>query len=519
MGQIQKHSDVPLETKGFKDKFLSAYKTWFWLSIVSGVALVVLIVVRSMNELTLTPLLLQAMGDPAIRGTVAFQNAFIIEEVLGRTWMQLGLLSLSFMKIAIAGAVHVSIKRIRVRRAREGDVRKPPNRFHSRFYPISEVIGSESQLFNFLAITLVGDFFLVRHLVAQFAGTTNLFANTIQQLTAAASVPLEFWGASFSLAGIVFALATYASEPKSASDSYRSPSAGLLALSYTTLIAGLTGLLFLLPFRASAILTQIRGVLPGGQTLEQAIIVDQVLLNTTEQWLFVGVGGLFFAWALWTWQAGKKDHKAHGTGSLPWTNRIIPGLAIVGYGIVVANFILALFYNQFIVQLVQQQVATGTTPAIILSVMQNGVTVAMFKMVGIGLILLATGFGSVSILSSARVSATAANVIRQSRITSVVEGLRSVSSWRYWWIIIPGAILVFVTTIPGTIMMENLMTVFGPTAFMGAPPNPDVPGAFQTFRLLRAMGPPLMMFGLILMFAGAARYMWNIADNVWRKEQ
>ena len=214
---------------------------------------------------------------------------------------------------------------------------------------------------------------------------------------------------------------------------------------------------------------------------------------------------------------GKKDYEASGTGSLPWTNRIVPGLTIVGYGIVVANYILALFYNQFIVQLVQEQVSTGTTSAIILSVMQNGVTVAMFKMVGIGIILQAVGFGSLSSLSSAKVSTSASNFVRQSGTASVVKDLRSGNSWKYWWLIIPGAILVFVATIPGAIMMENLMTVFGPIAFMGAPPNPDVPGAFVTFRLLRAMGPSLMMFGTVLMFAGAAKYMWNIADSVWRK--
>ena len=49
---------------------------------------------------------------------------------------------------------------------------------------------------------------------AQYAGDTAVFAVSAERFLGAAIVPFEFFGASFSLAGIIFALATYAAEPK-----------------------------------------------------------------------------------------------------------------------------------------------------------------------------------------------------------------------------------------------------------------------------------------------------------------
>ncbi len=84
---------VPRAKRGIKDKMMSAYKLWFALSILAAVLGTIIVVVRTVNESNLGPMMLAAAPS---------QTAMQIEAVTSRLWMQLFLFSLSFAKLGIA---------------------------------------------------------------------------------------------------------------------------------------------------------------------------------------------------------------------------------------------------------------------------------------------------------------------------------------------------------------------------------------------------------------------------------
>ena len=136
------------------------------------------------------------------------QSASLIEAVTSRLWMQLFLFSLSFAKLGIASSIYVSIKNIRAARGVEFKSTKTP--VDEKVYKSSPILGSEIQTINVFVISALWAIFGVIVVNAQFAGETAAFAANADRFLGAVVVPFEFFGASFSLAGLVLALATYA---------------------------------------------------------------------------------------------------------------------------------------------------------------------------------------------------------------------------------------------------------------------------------------------------------------------
>ena len=227
---------------------LSAYKLWFTLSVLAAVIGTIIVIVRTINESSLGPQMLA--GSPS-------QTAMQIEAITSRLWMQFFLFSLSFAKLGIASAIYVSIRNIRAKRGVAVESTNTP--FYEKFYKISPIIGSEIQTINVFVVSALWAIFGSIVVGAQFAGATATFAANADRFLGAAVIPFEFFGASFSLAGLALALATYAAEPKGDETKRRVLPNSLLGFTYLSLILGLTGFLVLFPIRAWAIATVISG--------------------------------------------------------------------------------------------------------------------------------------------------------------------------------------------------------------------------------------------------------------------
>ena len=280
----------------------------------------------------------------------------------------------------------------------------------------------------------------------------------------------------------------------------------LLGFTYLSLILGLTGFLVLFPIRAWAIATVISGSATAG--FAGAMKTDAVLNLVTEQWMFIGVGGLFLVWALWLWQIAKNDHASCCLGKTLWASRVVPVLGIVGFLIVVANFGISLAGISSTTQVVDAQLA-GTSPGpIMLTANKFMITSSMFKMIGVGLMMGAVGLGSAGLFGYAR----------RGLHTADSQALRPITTWRNWYVIAPGLALVALVTIPVTIALITLMPQWAPVIMMGAPADkfPGFQGAFLNFRFLMAVGPGAMMLGIALTFLGAFAYKLS-AVNAWRQ--
>lgn len=476
---------TPSTNRGFKDRMLSAYKLWFTLSVLAAVLGTIIVIVRTVNESNLGPQML-AMAPS--------QTAMQIEAVTSRLWMQLFLFSLSFAKLGIASAIYVSIKNIRARRGVDFAGTKTP--FYEKFYKISPIIGSEIQTINVFVISALWAIFGLIVVNAQFAGETATFAANADRFLGAMVIPFEFFGASFSLAGLILALAAYAAEPKGEETERRRLPSGLLGFSYLSLVLGTTGFLVLFPIRAWAIATVISG--PATSGFAGAMKTDAVLNLLTEQWMFIGVGGLFLAWALWLWQIAKNDHASCCLGNTLWASRIVPGLAIAGFLIVVANLGIAFAGISSTLQVVDARLAGVPPGPIMLTANKFMITASMFKMIGVGMMMAAVGLGSVGLFSYARLGLH----------SSSAQTSPATTNWRNWSVIAPGLVLVALVTVPLTIALINLMPQWAPVIMMGAPADkfPGFQGAFLNFRFLMAVGPGAMMLGIALTFLGAFAY-------------
>lgn len=476
---------VPSAKRGFKDKMLSAYKLWFALSVLAAVLGTIIVIVRTVNESNLGPMML-AMAPS--------QTALQIEAITSRLWMQLFLFSLSFAKLGIVSSIYVSIKNIRARRGVPAESKDAP--FYKKFYKISPIIGSEIQTINVFVVSVLWVIFGSIVVSAQFAGETATFAAGADRFLGAAVIPFEFFGASFSLAGLIFALAAYAAEPKGKESKPRVLPNGLLRFSYLSMILGLTGFLVLYPIRAWAIGTILSG--PGTSGFAGAMKTDAVLNLVTEQWMFIGVGGLFLAWALWLWQIAKNDHASCCVGKTLWASRIVPGLAIAGFLIVVANFGIALAGISSTIEVVDARLAGVSPGPIMLTANKFMIAASMFKMIGVGMMMAAVGLGSVGLFSYAKLGLHDGSA----------QTAPAAVNWRNWSLIGPGLGLVALVTIPITIALIQLMPQWAPVIMMGAPADkfPGFQGAFLNFRFLMAVAPGAMMLGVAMTFLGAFAY-------------
>lgn len=480
--------------RGFKDRMLTAYKLWFILSIVAALMGTIVIIVRAFNEANLGPMML-AMAPT--------QTALTIEAVTSRLWMQLFLFSLSFAKLGIASAIYVSIKNIRAKRGVAVNSADAP--FYEKFYKIAPIIGSEIQTINVFVISTLWAIFGVLIVSAQFAGTTAAFSVTADRFLGAVVVPFEFFGASFSLAGLIFALATYAAEPKGNETKRRVLPVGLLGFSYLSFIIGLTGFLVLYPIRAWAISVITSG--PATSGFAGAMRTDAVLNLVTEQWMFIGVGGLFLAWALWLYQIAKNDHAACCLGKTFWASRIVPVVAVIGFVIVVANFGVALAGISPTLDVANARLA-GESPGMrLLTERSFFITASMFKMIGVGTMMAAIGLGSTGLFSYAR----------HGLHSESPQAFRALADWKNWYLIAPGLVLIALVTIPVTITLINLLPQWAPVIMMGAPADkfPGFQSAFLNFRFMMAISPGAMMLGIALTFIGAFAYKLS-AVKAWR---
>jgi hypothetical protein len=298
------------------------------------------------------------------------------------------------------------------------------------------------------------------------------------------------------LAGLLFALATYAAEPKGDETERRVLPSGLLGFSYISLLLGLTGFLVLFPIRAWAIATVIAGPTTAG--FAGAMKTDAILGLVTEQWMFVGVGGLFLAWALWLWQTAKFDHAACCLGRTFWASGVVPALAIAGFLVVVTNLGIALAGISSTTHVVDARLAGVSPGPIMLTANKYMITASMFKMIGVGMMMGAIGLGSAGLFGYARQGLHSANR----------KSVATLTSWSNWYAIGPGLALIAIVTIPVTIALINLMPQWAPVIMMGAPGDmfPGFQGAFLDFRILMAAGPGVMMLGVVLTFLGAFAY-------------
>ena len=471
--------------RGIKDRMLSAYKLWFVLSILAGLLGAAVVVVRGINESNLGPMMLT--GDVS-------QTAMQIEAVTSRLWMQLFLFSMSFAKLGIVSAIYVSIKNIRAKRGVNAEGAHTP--FYERFYKVAPIIGSEIQTLNVFVVSVLWVIFASVMISAQYAGDTAVFASAAERFLGAAVVPFEFFGASFSLAGIIFALAAYAAEPKGDETRKRVIPAGLLGFGWLTFILGLTGFLVLFPLRAYAIATIIAG--PATANFAGAMKIDAVLNLVTEQWMFIGVGGLFLIWALWLWQIAKKDHANCCVGKTFWASRLVPALAVAGFLVVAANFVVSLVGIAPTIDVVEARMAGVSPGATLLTERSFFIVTAMAKMFGVGMMLGAIGFGSMGLLSYARLGLHGERP----------QEFRSRTTWQNWAVIVPGLAIVAAVTIPVTIWLVNLMPQWAPVIMMGAPGEmfPGFQQAFLNFRLMVSVAAGAMMLGLVMAFWGAFAY-------------
>ncbi len=471
---------LTLTHRGFKDRMLSGYKLWFILSLTAGLLGALVVIVRTVNETNLGPMML-AGGDM----TAAFQNALRVEAVTSRLWMQLFLLSLSFAKLGVVSAIYVSIKNIRARRGVDVEGKNLP--FYERFYKIAPIIGSEIQIFNLLFVSIAW---------AILATLTVGVAVSATQYLGAVVVPLEFLGASFSLLGLALALATYAAEPKGAETARRAIPSGLLKFTYASFFIGISGFLVLFPLRAYAIATIHGG--PGTANFVGAMKIDAVLGLITENWMFVGVGGLFLVWALWLYQIAKNDHANCCLGNMFWASRIVPALAIFGFLIVIGNMGAALWGISSTIDVAGAR-AIGESPGpVMLTATKFMITATMIKMFGIGVIMAAVGLGSAALSGYAHPDLHA-----EQR-----QAFKAPAAWANWWAIAPGLGFVAFVTIPVTIWLLYLLSNWAPVIMMGMPGEafPGFQRDFLDFRILMAVAPGAMMVGLVLTFLGAFGY-------------
>jgi len=471
--------------RGIKDRMLSAYKLWFVLSILVGLLGAAVVVVRGINESNLGPMMLT--GDVS-------QTAMQIEAVTSRLWMQLFLFSMSFAKLGIVSAIYVSIKNIRARRGINGAGASTP--FYEKFYKVAPIIGSEIQTLNVFVISVLWVIFASVMISAQYAGDTAVFASAAERFLGAAVVPFEFFGASFSLVGIAFALAAYAAEPKGDETRKRVLPAGLLGFSWLAFILGLTGFLVLFPLRAYAIAVIIAG--PSTANFAEAMKIDAVLNLVTEQWMFIGVGGLFLIWGLWLWQIAQKDHASCCVGKTFWASRLVPALAVAGFLVVVGNFVTSLVGIAPTIDVVEARLAGVSPGPTLLTERSFFIVTAMAKMFGVGIMLAAIGFGSMGFLSYARLG------LHGDR----PQAFRSRTTWQNWAVIVPGLAIVAAVTIPVTIWLVNVMPQWAPVIMMGAPGEmfPGFQQAFLDFRLMVSVAAGAMMLGLVMAFLGAFAY-------------
>ena len=483
---MQSAVETDLGTKrGIKDRMLSAYKLWFVLSIVAGLLGVVVIVIRGINETNLGPMMLT--------GNVS-QTAMQIEAVTSRLWMQLFLFSMSFAKLGIVSAIYVSIKNIRAKRGVSVEGANTP--FYEKFFKVAPIIGSEVQTLNVFVVSALWAIFATVVISAQYSGDTAVFASAAETFLGAAVVPFEFFGASFSLAGIVFALAAYAAEPKGNETERRILPSGLMGFSWLAFILGLTGFLVLFPLRAYAIGTIISG--PATANFAGAMKIDAVLNLVTEQWMFLGVGGLFLLWGIWLWQIARKDHAHCCLGKTFWASRIVPALAITGFLIVVANFAASLAGIFPTIDVANARLAGESPGPALLTERNFFIVTAMIKMFGVGMMLAAIGFGSMGLSSYARLGIHADRP----------QIFRSKTAWQNWAVIVPGLALVAAVTVPVTIWLIDLMPQWAPVIMMGAPAEmfPGFQQRFLDFRLIVSVAAGGMMLGLVLAFLGAFAY-------------
>lgn len=272
--------------------------------------------------------------------------------------------------------------------------------------------------------------------------------------------------------------------------------AGLMGFGWLSFILGMSGFLVLFPLRAYAIGTIISG--PSTANFAGAMKIDAVLNLVTEQWMFIGVGGLFLIWGLWLWQIATKDHANCCVGRTFWASRIVPAIAITGFLVVVGNFVASLVGISPTIDVVNARLAGESPGATLLTERSFFIATAMIKMFGVGMMLAAIGFGSMGLLSYARLGIHADRP----------QAFRSRTTWQNWAVIVPGLALVAAVTIPVTIWLIDLMPQWAPVIMMGAPGEmfPGFQQAFLNFRLIVSVAAGGMMFGLVLAFLGAFAY-------------
>ncbi|MFQ5998338.1 MAG: hypothetical protein ACE5KO_03440, partial [Candidatus Bathyarchaeia archaeon] len=211
---------------GFKDKYLSPWKIWLILGIITAgvISAGPIFLMRLMNVMGLsqfgvlymgTPLPFQLVGDLA---NAAVQPLAIQAIFFDHIWMQFYLLGFSLLKAGIGGALYVAIKKQRATRnaalraaGYTGSLPKEP--FFAKAAPWLLVAGTDVQIINFFGFSSWWAVNGTNMLNLQFAGLANtpefLSALLVERSLFLATLTGEFAGASLALMGVALLVATF----------------------------------------------------------------------------------------------------------------------------------------------------------------------------------------------------------------------------------------------------------------------------------------------------------------------
>ncbi|MBI4258340.1 MAG: hypothetical protein HY619_05230 [Thaumarchaeota archaeon] len=443
----------------FEQWYFSKTKVWMWTGL--GIVLLglALMTARSLNDLTLTPLLVSGVTSGDI-----YERAITVETLLNHSTEQILLLAMSLLKLAIGGTIFMIVKTIsstgkQAQTASGGSAPRKP--WFVKIFPILLVLGTDVQFVNVGVLMTVWDLNALSLLSMQFSGATTSLAYqqalTIDQLIGSLVVPVEFFGATLMLTGIPLGLAsivyylrmqlttfpnilanTFSKhslqlpkvnaflETSRSEFSKIGVSRRLLSATMLGFVLGISGLVAFAPIRTVnlfALLGEELGGRANSLSAQSARLVDSLMGITIEQLLFVGLGLLIYSINFWLLSIIKhlRAHRQFMTEAIAdaggkitpvertlWTTRIVRPLATIGLFLMFVNFALALLADGARLTVFNELLAGQQGSAVFRdAVLADGVYTTLVKTVKLasfGFLLTAVAFNLVTIIINLRLT-------------------------------------------------------------------------------------------------------------------